>query len=262
VDEKTCGRGGFSCFFEDFTNCTASEAEAAQAPSLLRVGREGLNPSGGPKAVMFDWESQTAAIKAGILRHFVPPRVRHKGNAWWRGQAVRFLMTPRPWLRGELEASKARMGWQAPAISIHVRHGDKLKEANRLTVQDYLRIAGPMASALGAKSLFVSTDSPDVVQEVERLAPPGVKVCYEADEIRGTDITNANLQNNLRMNVTRYTLEAVRGVFLLAEGEALVGTFSSNFGRLAYELMLSTPPSHSASKTVAFSLDLPWFAYP
>ena len=92
----------------------------------------------------------------------------------------------------------------------------------------------------------------------------------------GTDITNANLQNNLRMNVTRYTSEAARGVLLLANTSLLFCTFSSNFGRLAYELLItnsaSAGPEQPAlahnhvdqrhSRVAAVSLDLPWFAYP
>jgi hypothetical protein len=107
---------------------------------------------------------------------------------------------------------------------------------------------------------------------------------------------------SLRLNVTRYTLEAARGVLLLASTSLLFCTFSSNFGRLAYELLISSPlqprastplqprastaaPSSSSSSVSsssvsssssssassleeqlvgvgAVSLDLPWFAYP
>ncbi len=34
---------------------------------------------------------------------------------------------------------------QEPVIALHVRHGDKLKEANRLSVADYLRVVLPLA---------------------------------------------------------------------------------------------------------------------
>ena len=93
------------------------------------------------------------------------------------------------------------------------------------------------------------------------------------------------------MNVTRYTSEAARGVLLLANTSLIFCTFSSNFGRLAYELLITNqqpvarppigtdprahPPRPTAallqrrgegavtSPTVAaVSLDLPWFAYP
>jgi len=90
--------------------------------------------------------------------------------------------------------------------------------------------------------------------------------------------------------VTRYTTEAARGVLLLANTSLLICTFSSNFGRLAYELLLSkrnvtfSPPTPISTQhlpemdsggggvlrsieeqidgIVALSLDLPWFAYP
>jgi hypothetical protein len=34
---------------------------------------------------------------------------------------------------------------QEPVIAVHVRHGDKLKEANRLSITDYLRVVTPLA---------------------------------------------------------------------------------------------------------------------
>jgi hypothetical protein len=54
---------------------------------------------------------------------------------------------------------------------------------------------------LGARTLFVSTDSPDLLGELEEasaLHSSWLRVVYEKDEIRGTDITNANLQNRHR----------------------------------------------------------------
>ena len=194
--------------------------------------------------------------------------------------------------------------------------------------------------SIGAKTVFVSTDSPDVLLELEENSPSGLTFIAERDEIRGTDITNANLMNNLRLNVTRwvrlfrrvisccgalmfvhtifmdfparvalqtfhqstnhptnqptnqptpthryvaetrpylstislsslsfrYTLEAVRGVLLLSRTQALVATFSSNFGRLAYEIMLARAAEQEhrseAHHPTAVSLDLPWFAFP
>lgn len=63
----------------------------------------------------------------------------------------------------------------------------------------------------------------------------------------------------------RYTLEAVRGVLLLSRADALACTFSSNFGRLAYEIMLARAaeqPGGGMGHPPAVSLDLPWFAFP
>ncbi|KAJ1484216.1 hypothetical protein T484DRAFT_1894730 [Baffinella frigidus] len=236
VDEASCGRAGFSCFFHDFTNCSVSEATLQSAPPMLSLGAAALESEGGGEAIFFDWEAQTLAIKAGMLRHHVPPSARAWGAAWWRGQALRFLMRPRDWVEKELQMSQERIGWRGKVLALHVRHGDKLKEANRLAASDYVRAVVPMAAAVGAETVFVSTDSPVIVDEIaDELKRVGsnLTLAFEGDEIRGTDITNANLQNNLRVNVTRYTLEAVRGVLLLSRADALLATFSSNFGRLA-----------------------------
>ena len=263
VDATSCARAGFSCFFQDFTNCTVSETAAAAARPLLTLDATALDSQGGPEMLLFDWDAQTLAIKAGMLRHYVPSTAREWGAAWWRAQALRFLMRPRAWLEAELAQSQERIGWRGRVLALHVRHGDKLKEANRLAAEDYVRALVPMALAVGAETVFVSTDSPAVINELTdalRRAGSQLRLVFEPDEIRGTDITNANLQNNLRINVTRfsasplhlpyptpptrsshaeaprrsYTLEAVRGVFLLSRADALLATFSSNFGRLAF----------------------------
>ena len=72
-----------------------------------------------------------------------------------------------------------------------------------------------------------------------------------------------------RLNTTQYALEAIANVWLLSESDVFVGTFSSNLGRLAFELMGSRSrwaqaaqlPSTQPSP-IAVSLDLAWYAYP
>jgi hypothetical protein len=40
VDEASCGRAGFSCFFHDFTNCTVTPQQASGAPALVKLGSQ------------------------------------------------------------------------------------------------------------------------------------------------------------------------------------------------------------------------------
>jgi hypothetical protein len=41
-----------------------------------------------------------------------------------------------------------------------------------------------------------------------------------------------------QVNVTRYAQDALRNLLLLQRTDLFIGTFSSNFGRLAYELQV------------------------
>jgi hypothetical protein len=153
VKEEECGRAGFSCFFQDFTHCSVTAEERGASAPFLTLGSAAFASSGGPDNVLFDWEGQTHAIKVGFLRHYVPDipgQTRRRGAAWWRGQLLQMLMQPRPWLSHELALSKRAMGWEEPVLGLHVRHGDKLKEANRLAARDYLRVLIPVAKAQGA----------------------------------------------------------------------------------------------------------------
>jgi hypothetical protein len=95
-----------------------------------------------------------------------------------------------------------------------------------------------------------------------------------------------------KVNTTAYALDAITNLLLLQRCGVFVGTFSSNFGRLAYELQLSLsllssngsalPPgsssrssggsgggggdddgvSSSTNPLPPVSLDFPWFADP
>ena len=143
VREAECGRAGFSCFFEAFTNCSVTAAERGAAVPLLQLGAGAFAASGGPDSILFDWDGQTAAIKLGFLRDFVGMPAH--GAAWWRGQLLRFVMQPRAWLQRELERAKQAMRWQEPVVGLHVRHGDKLKEANRLSAQVHPQSSTPDA---------------------------------------------------------------------------------------------------------------------
>ena len=69
------------------------------------------------------------------------------------------------------------------------------------------------------------------------------------------------------VDIARYAREALRNLLLLARADALVGTFSSNFGRLAYELQLAAASERAVGGgTPALlppaSLDFPWCADP
>jgi hypothetical protein len=94
-----------------------------------------------------------------------------------------------------------------------------------------------------------------------------------------------------KVNTTAYALDAITNLLLLQRCGVFVGTFSSNFGRLAYELQLSfsllssngsaLPPGSSSGSSSSVgggggddgvssstnplppvSLDFPWFADP
>ena len=100
--------------------------------------------------------------------------------------------------------------------------------------------------------------------------------------------THLTHRHTHKVNTTAYALDAITNLLLLQRCGVFVGTFSSNFGRLAYELQLSLsllfsngsalPPgggsrsggggdgddgvSSSTNPLPPVSLDFPWFADP
>ena len=56
----------------------------------------------------------------------------------------------------------------------------------------------------------------------------------------------------------RYGMEAIRNLYLLSHCQSFVGTFSSNFGRLAFELAYA----RFGGNVFSASMDVFWHAYP
>ncbi len=56
----------------------------------------------------------------------------------------------------------------------------------------------------------------------------------------------------------RYGLEAIQNLYLLSHCQSFVGTFSSNFGRLAFELAYA----RFNGNVFSASMDVFWHAYP
>ena len=72
------------------------------------------------------------------------------------------------------------------------------------------------------------------------------------------DRANDDVLRSHQLDVTEYARQAIRAAWVLSETDCLVTTFSSNMGRLAYELMLG---KRGEGARVA-SLDTLWYTQP
>lgn len=125
--------------------------------------------------------------------------------------------------------------------SIQVRRQDKYRESPSIEVGKYVEhvveyfdiLEASVGETIRNKSAFVATDEPHVLTELN-LRFPNIQWLSRQETPK-----QSMLQN-------RYTDEGqdaiVKDVFLLAYSDFLVCTFSSNIGRLAYELRYALRP--------------------
>ena len=130
----------------------------------------------------------------------------------------------------------------------------------------YAAAVRALAARCRVAGVVVATDSEEALEPLRAaLAPLSVRAV--AGEARNAGVAFSLLAQTHAVDVARYAREALRNLLLLARADALVGTFSSNFGRLAYELQLAAASERAVGGgTPALlppaSLDFPWCADP
>lgn len=181
---------------------------------------------------------------------------------------------------------------QQLVIGVHVRRGDKAAEAahhpwrryhaaveacarrlhrgrGRRTVLVYLSsdtaTAGVearrwRASAAGGGGWVVrSAQGGQIVLQLA-VAPDGQATAAGAQPQALLDAAaSVHVTQTHEFNVSEYAHQGMRAAWLLSEVDCLVSSFSSNLGRLAYELMVA---KRGIAAAQAISLDLPWYAQP
>jgi len=241
---------GFKCFFEDISRCT----EANVVKSVKGLRRQALNVNNEDDPVVFYTSS-------GATYNVVTRRGSRYRTLWWRATVMQYLLKPRPYIKESMEAFKAEQQWLSTTrvIGIHVRHGDKKTEgyarhqwqeylAKAVAMREQWRAVAPRAPPLSA--VFVATDNPDVVAEAVRSgSEAGFRVFYR-DEERTNDAVHALLTAG-RLSGFEQGKIALENILLLASCDQLIGTFSSSFFKLAYELRFAR-----TSDDYAESLDL------
>ena len=189
---------------------------------------------------------RTAALKldeTSILRRLPHQWVR-RGRFWLVSQVLAFLTQPNAELRLLLENARSALHFQEhqPILALHVRKGDACTARGECRgLKHFMPQVWRMASAYGFRSVFLSTPSPEVQAETARY--PRFRWLFlnstrtsEAMSARGI----VRIEDGLRKHTFGPVLEWQRymlDLYLMADAQALVGSFSSNAARLAYSLM-------------------------
>lgn len=166
---------------------------------------------------------------------------------WWIGQLEKYLLRPQPQLIAEFEADLNKLDFRHPIVGVHVRRTDKVgTEAEFHPIENYVKSAEDFykrqevleGKEISERRIYLLTDEPSLFEEAKQKFPHYIFIGNQEASI------NASVK-------TRFSDESLRGllsgIHFITQTDFLVCTFSSNVGRLAYELMLTHHPDSSNS---------------
>jgi hypothetical protein len=118
-----------------------------------------------------------------------------------------------------------------PVIGVHFRRGDKSVETPYVTAQDYRSAIEMIAAASQIRNVFISSDSPDAVKELN-LDPSRFQIFFDHDEKRYNNANHKFLMRNRHL-AKQETVTAIRNIYTLARCTAVVGQSNAHFAHLA-----------------------------
>ena len=195
--------------------------------------------------------------KSGVGHHFdtynegplfdkLEPRFKRHGRFWLISQILHFLTRPEPTLATHLAKARELLGLDSgkPYLSLHVRKGDACTaRGDCRDIKSYMPQISEMVSKYGLQSIFLSTPSASVLEETKDF--PQVHFVYMPVTPSGAAMKAhgvKQLEEGLGLGIVDAGLEFrayMLDMYLLAEGSAFLGAFTSNAARLAYSLMSS-----------------------
>ncbi|KAK3241966.1 hypothetical protein CYMTET_48308 [Cymbomonas tetramitiformis] len=167
-----------------------------------------------------------------------------------------------PWLEEEIRSAKAKVGGFADGelmIGMHIRHGDsclKTKKSGKIChgIEEYMRAANEMQQLYQVSHIYLATDNPDIAQMLSKHAykwrnftwhmlelDDGVQGRLETSSLglgaKRLDSKDCPKNSSGCVDMTGAASLSIIEVSLLASTDFFIGTFSSNMGRTAYEMM-------------------------
>ncbi|CAG7819763.1 unnamed protein product [Allacma fusca] len=174
------------------------------------------------------------SIPADICRRL--ERVHGEPHIWWVGQFIRYLLRLQPSFQNEIKEYVEKLRFQSPTVGIHVRRTDKITyEASFHSLEEYMvhareyfdiqeKVRGQII-----RNVFIASDDPAVISEAKtNYSKPGWRILGSMEVARTAKSERYGLSG---------LIGVLKDVFVLAECDFLICTFSSQICRLAYELV-------------------------
>jgi len=259
---RSCRRG-WECYFKPVSHCSESDIWGAYTVDLhlhtpqrdYRGYHYLLNTEGADVVYWRNVHGPHEQLKSSEYVHWVPPQWRHRGLLWWRSQLARYLFRPKQFVLRHITARVRAMNWTPHCTGVHVRHGDKAYDvytqgAKFLGLREYLERARTLAP--DASRVFVSTDNPAIALEANNSGVCesfGLLPIVDAERRFNGSHVFAPLGvvmskfpgfpgDQPGLDLKEYALDTIKNIWLLAQTDHFVGTVTSCFSKLVYELRI------------------------
>ncbi|XP_075976704.1 alpha-(1,6)-fucosyltransferase 8 isoform X2 [Anticarsia gemmatalis] len=178
--------------------------------------------------------------------------VRFNGDpaSWWVGQMLKYILKPKTAMQRAINDTIAKMNFKTPIVGVHIRRTDKVgTEAAFHHIHEYMAHVKDyydkleLTRRVDTRRVYLATDDANVLEDARSKYP---EYTFLGDpSIAKTAATHR-----------RYTPLSLTGLLvdlhMLAMCDYIVCTFSSQVGRVAYEMMQTNRVDASDS---FFSLD-------
>lgn len=235
----------FECFFRPISNCTYFDAMSQQTSKL-----EFLLPSKAleynPSRVLITTGEAFKKVPSVIMSALIGSEdlVEDKW-AWWKAQAVAYLMRPNEKTLIELRRRRGQVFGvhtlpTRGTVSTHVRHGDKGLEMKLVSMKDYLTTADMLLKIIDKRegldhrpAVFVSTEDPAAIDTAREWTDQNNWDLYYTD-IRRVNLPLTGLVQEF--GGVNEMLNSLLNLQIAVECDYWVCTLSSNWCGLIDEL--------------------------
>jgi len=235
-----CSLDNFECFLIPFSNCTQfKKSQLSQ---------------------------HTDAISA---RLDLTSKYLLLGNLWYRAQLLRYAFKLLDAPLSHITRQQKRMNFEpsVPYIAMHVRRGDACYDKDRggkricIPFDQYMNAAKIMKDKYGVNRIYLATDGQDVIDSLSPYKDnftffyaPINRTRYNSSEL----IEIRNMEGLLNRKDEVY--DVLTDIYFMSSASYFIGTFSSNTGRLAFELIYANknyiPPFASMDNSWCFNWEL------
>ena len=191
----------------------------------------------------------------GQLQHSEPYQTRSQDAL---SAALFYVLQPVQKVADYVAQIRGQLNVPHPYIAMHVRHGDKYTEVPIFPFKDYMAVAAEWRRKDNVTNIFLSTEDQNVIDEAKRYEAEGWRFYFTEYPRLNTDIKKAIIGGRLAGDAE--VLNAMANLYIAADGDYWVGTFSSNWGvaTLSYQHALygQVVPYRSLDKQIAFNNSL------
>ncbi len=233
-----CNGRGHACHFEPYSNCSHPSQQLSDAVVYPRND--------------FSYSPDS---------DYVPPQWDYHGVLWYRSNLMHWFLRPNAELEAKIRLARNTLGLRDRFVGVHVRRGDACVHASTSAIrppcsetEEYISLVERMRSQYSVSKVFLATDDIDAMNLFSKaFGKDLVALNMDRSVFEGRWFIEYRLIHGV-VDAGVVTESTLIDLFLLRESTFFVGTFASQFSRLAFEMLVANkgyvPPYAS--------VDYPW----